>query len=64
MPCPYTQKNCRQFDLEAFGTSLDQIKNQLENDKVKVSGSLEDRYQIYLENTSENPLSFDEWLNR
>jgi len=43
---------------------MDQIKNQLENDRVKVSGSLEDRYQIYLENTSENPLSFDEWLNR
>ena len=64
MPCLYTQKNCRQFDLEAFGTSLDQIKNQLENDRVKVSGSLEDRYQIYLENTSEDPLSFDEWLNR
>ena len=64
MSCPNTKKNCRQFDLEAFGTSLDQIKNQLENDRVKVSGSLEDRYQIYLENTSENPLSFDEWLNR
>ena len=44
---------------------LDQIKNQLENDRVKVfTGSLEDRYQIYLENTPEDPLSFDEWLNR
>ena len=64
MPCPYTQKNCRQFDLKAFGTSLDQIRNQLENDRVKVPGSLEDRYQIYLENTSGDPLSFDEWLNR
>ena len=65
MSCPYTQRKCRQFDLETFGTSLDQIRNQLENDRVKVfTGSLEDRYQIYLENTSEDPLSFDEWLNR
>ncbi len=40
------------------------IKNQLENDRVKVSGSLEDRYQIYLENNPEDPLSFDDWLNR
>ena len=44
---------------------MDRIKNQLENDRVKVfTGSLEDRYQIYLENTPEDPLSFDEWLNR
>ena len=64
MSCPYTQRKCRQFDLETFGTSLDQIRNQLENDRVKVPGSLEDRYQIYLENTSGDPLSFDEWLNR
>ncbi len=28
-------------------------------------GTLEERYQIYLDNTSDKfPLSFDEWLNR
>lgn len=43
---------------------LGQIRNQLENDRMKVfTGSLEDRYQIYLENTSEDPpKTFDEWL--
>ena len=45
-------------------TLLQQIRNQLENDRVKVfSGSLEDRYQIYLENTDDvPPKTFDEWL--
>ena len=43
---------------------MDRIKNQLENDRIKVfTGSLEDRYQIYVENTSEDPpKTFDEWL--
>lgn len=46
------------------GPLMDRIKNQLENDRMKVfTGSLEDRYQIYVENTSEDPpKTFDEWL--